>query len=421
MEKAEAMPATIPEPGPGPSADLGPGTQPYLCFAGQDWWYHNQAHSDFQLMRQVARHRPVLVVNSIGMRMPIPGRTTQPVRRILRKLRSVARRVQAPVPELPNFRVMSPLSLPFSGRPRLRAVNAWLVAGQVRMACARLRMRRPVCVVTVPTAQPVLDHLPHGQVVFNRSDKHSDWPEVDTASISQLEDRLLRTADHVLYVSHALMESERPLAGDRAVFIDHGVDLDHFRPTPEERQPGDLRSIPHPRVGFFGALDELVDYDFLEQVAKGLPEANFVFIGAATVPMERLASLPNVHVLGFRDYADIPRYGSGFDVAIMAWVPSDWIRWCNPIKLKEYLALGLPVVSTPFPELAWYGEVVHVGQDPEEFAGEVRALLARPTIGDDGAARRRRVADESWASKAALLVALCEGPRGHRGGEAAGS
>ena len=73
----------------------------YVCFSAQDWWYHNRAHSDFQLMRG-SRAPPVLVVNSIGMRMPLPGRSSQPLRRILRKLRSIAKLVRRPLPELPH-------------------------------------------------------------------------------------------------------------------------------------------------------------------------------------------------------------------------------------------------------------------------------------------------------------------------------
>ncbi len=90
----------------------------YVCFSAQDWWYHNRAHSDFQLMRRVAERRRVLVVNSIGMRMPTRGRSSKPGRRIVRKLRSIAKLVRRPLPALPQFYVMSPVPLPFYGRTR---------------------------------------------------------------------------------------------------------------------------------------------------------------------------------------------------------------------------------------------------------------------------------------------------------------
>jgi glycosyltransferase involved in cell wall biosynthesis len=386
------------------------GKSPYVCFAAQDWWYHNQSHSDFQLMRHIAQTRRVLVVNSIGMRMPLPGRSTEPLRRILRKARSVARLIQAPLDDLPNFHVMSPLVAPFYGQPAIRTLNAWAVAAQVRLACAYLRMRRPICVVTLPTAEPVVTHMAHRSLVVNRSDKYSAFSEADGEYIAQLEERLLSRADHVLYASRALMAAEMATADGRAHFVDHGVDVEHFRRRPLQEEPADLRDIPHPRLGFFGSLDSLVDTDLIEHVASQLPETQVVLIGTATVSTARLERLPNVHLLGSRPYEEIPRYGSGFDVALMPWKSIDWIRWCNPIKLKEYLALGLPVVSTPFPELTHYEGFVRVAATPEGFVAQVRAALAPSrTHDDDGAARRARVADDTWDARAQEIIELAEG------------
>ncbi|RVX46659.1 GT2 family glycosyltransferase [Nonomuraea polychroma] len=382
----------------------GPG---YVCFSAQDWWYHNRAHSDFQLMRSVAAHRKVLVVNSIGMRMPMPGRSTQVLRRISRKLRSVAKFVRRP---MPGFYVMSPLPLPFYGSSLMRRLNAVLVRTQVRVVCRLIGLTEPVIMTTIPTAWDVVRPMRRRSLLFNRSDRHSAFPESDTATIEELEQALLRRADHVLYVSRALMDEERALTGDRAHYLDHGVDIEHFTRT--DRLPADLAGIPGPRVGFFGALDDyLVDFDLLERLAAELPDVSLVLIGDADVPMDRLTKYPNVHWLGFRPYDDIPAYGSGFDVAIMPWLDNPWIRHANPIKLKEYLALGLPVVSTDFAELAAYSERVRIAADPAAFVAAVRATL------DDGGPQppevlRASVLGASWASRAATLMAMAEAPPG---------
>src|SRR3954470_20149210 len=94
--------------------DSGP-REDYVCFSGQDWWYFSRAHSDFQLMLRVARERRVLLVNSIGMRMPLPGRSTMVTRRIIRKASSVLKFLKQPVPDVPGFHVMTPLILPLYG------------------------------------------------------------------------------------------------------------------------------------------------------------------------------------------------------------------------------------------------------------------------------------------------------------------
>ncbi|MEV0623161.1 glycosyltransferase [Nonomuraea sp. NPDC050404] len=383
-----------------------PGAPPdYVCFSAQDWWYHNRAHSDFQLMRHLADTRKVLIVNSIGMRMPTPGKSTFVIRRFVRKLRSVAKFVRKVGPRL---WVMSPLPVPLYGTPQGRALNAWLVRTQVRVVCALLGLRSPVIMVTIPTAWDAVRPMKRRALIFNRSDRHSAFPESDRATIEALERRLLERADQVVYASRALMREEEPLTGTRGHFLDHGVDLEHFTPVPAERQPDDLLAIPGPRIGFFGALDDfVVDFELLERVAVELPETSLVLIGDANGDMGRLTKHPNVHWLGFRPYSVIPAYGSGFDVAIMPWLGNDWIKHANPIKLKEFLALGLPVVSTEFDELAHYAGRVRAAATAEEFIAAIRASLA------DGppqppAALRASLAEASWAGRAAALAALAE-------------
>jgi GT2 family glycosyltransferase/glycosyltransferase involved in cell wall biosynthesis len=399
-------------PGTGPALPGGvePGVPGYVCFSAQDWWYHNRAHSDFQLMRRVAEERTVLFVNSIGMRMPLPGRSPGALRRIVRKAASMARRMQAPLADVPGFHVLTPVLFPLYGNRWARRLNAWGIRVQVTRAEKRLGIRRPLVVATIPTAWDVVRRLPHRTLVFNRSDKHSAFAEVDQTYIASLEHSLLEEADEVIYASRSLLDAEAASTGDRAHFLDHGVDLDLFRRRPASEEPEDLRAIPHPRIGFFGGFDDyIIDFDLLGRVARELPHAHLVLIGDATCPMTDLEGLPNVHWLGYRPYEDIPRYGSGFDVALMPWLDNDWIRNCNPIKLKEYLALGLPVVSTEFPEAHHYLPWIGLAADADDFVARVRAALDEGDDDDERrAARRALVAGASWDLRSRQLIALCE-------------
>lgn len=380
-----------------------------MVFAGLDWWYHNQAHADFQLALRLARGRRVLVVNSIGTRMPTPGRSTQPLARIRRKLAAVARLVRRPRAELPDFYVYSPLTVPAYGSAWGRRLNAGLLRLQVRVVMRWLRLREPAVLVTPPTAWDVVARLPRSRLVFNRSDKHSAWAEVDQAYLETLERRLLVAADAVLYVAHALMAEDSPLVGDRAVFLDHGVDLHSFDdPGPE---PTDLAAIARPRLGYLGALrDHTVDPDLLHLLASELPSAQLVLVGSSTMDLTRLLALPNVHWLGQRPVEAVAAYAAGFDVALMPWRENDWIRACNPIKMKEYLALGLPTVSTDFPEVHRYAGLIGVATDPSDFVRRVRAALEEdPRAGMEVRARRRAaVAQDSWDARAATLVEVLE-------------
>jgi glycosyltransferase involved in cell wall biosynthesis len=360
-------------------------------------------------MRRVARTRRVLFVNSIGMRMPLPGRSTQTGRRILRKVRSILRFLCQPLDDTPGFNVATPLIVPFYGSSLMRRLNARLVRTQVRWFARRAGISLPdaVVVATIPTAWEIIRALDHRALILNRSDLHSAFEEADQFLIRELERQLVVNADVVMYTSHALMEAEQATAGGQVLFLDHGVDLDAFggEPRPE---PIDLATVSHPRIGFFGGIDDyVVDLGLIELVARELPEAAVVIVGDATCSMERLEAIPNVHWLGYRPYEDIAAYGAAFDVALMPWLRNEWIRYANPIKLKEYLALGLPVVSTDFPEVRHYADVVAVARDEQHFVDLVRDAIDGRGVGTT-VTRRARVEGATWDSRADELLALGE-------------
>ncbi len=383
----------------------------YLWFAGMDWWYHSHAHADFQLAMNMARHRRVLLVNSIGMRVPVPGRTNLIGRRVANKLRSVGKLLRQPVPELPDFHVMTPVSVPVSGSDRLRALNAGSVRWQVEGAMRYLGMTEPLAVAVLPTARDVARGMSLRGLVYNRYDKHSTFEDTDQALIRRLEDELLAHADAVTYVSHRLMEEDAQRIGGRAVFLDHGVDLELFQPVEASRWPQDIRAIPGPRLGFFGGIrDFAIDLSLLEQVADQLPDASVVLVGDATcdqVRFRRLLDRPNVHWLGTRPFEAIPAYGSAFDVALMPMVYNDFTAYQNPIKMKEYLALGLPVVSTDFGEARMYEDLITVAATRDEFVAGIRSTLADPGRGRD--LRRAAVAGATWEVRAKEMIDVAEG------------
>ncbi|MCB9868615.1 MAG: glycosyltransferase [Planctomycetes bacterium] len=382
-----------------------------LCFAGQDWWYHNRAHSDFQLMLQLAKTHRVLLVNSIGMRMPSRGKSQKVLQKIWRKLKSILRFLRRPRPDLPNFHVLSPLVFPAYGVPWLRGFAAWLVRAQVRAVAWWIGVSRPAVVITVPTAWDVVRRLPRQCVFYNRSDKHSDFKEADNAFIASLEHELFAHADHTLYVSETLLADEAEHTGERAVFLDHGVDLERFS-ADGLAEPADLAAIPRPRVGFLGGLrDHLVDMPLLAAVARALPDVQLVLVGDVPGDVGPLDGLPNVHFLGFKDHAAIPAYGAWLDVGLMPYRDTPWIRACNPIKLKEYLALGLEVVSTDFPAARRYAAHIAIAAGHAEFVAGVQQAVA---VADEGRRAERRVlarrllAADTWAAKAEVLERLMQ-------------
>jgi hypothetical protein len=374
------------------------GADGVVCFAGVDWWYHNRGHNECQIMRRVARRVPVLWVNSLGMRAPAPGRTQLVARRYARKLASTIKGLRR---DPGGMWIYSPLFVPRYTR-RAVALNGRLVSAQVRWLTRRLGITRPSVWVTVPTAAPAALHGPCRRLVFNRCDDFSTFPEVDPGLIRPLEDQLLRGADHVLYASRTLLARER----DRvraAHYLSHGVDFDHFavdRRGTATRHVATIRKMPRPIIGFYGALDDYtIDLELMVKVARRFRSGTLLLIGPTAMDLTPLLAQPNVRYLGPVAYDELPACAAEFDVGLMPWRRNEWIAACNPIKLKEYLALGFPIVTTPFEELAPYEHLVSVGDTHAAFLPAIEVALANDNP-EQRTLRRSAVANESWDHRA---------------------
>jgi glycosyltransferase involved in cell wall biosynthesis len=372
-----------------------------VCFGGVDWWYHNRGHYDLQMMRELSTHVPVLYVNSIGMRVPRPGRGGMFAKRVLRKLKSFSHGLTK---VRDRFWVLSPVVAPAGLGANM---NERALTMQVRRAARKAGITNPLVWVACPPGQPVVDALDPVGVVYQRTDRFEEYRGVDSQRISRFDRLLKERADVTLFCSSWLMDMERDQPRGVA-FVDHGVDSAAFEAaglgnTPA---PADTSGLPRPIIGFVGGIDaHTFDPELFVEVARAVPEATFMLVGGCSLP-EGWCPLPNVRLLGQKPYNEVPGYMAASDVLIMPWNRSEWIRACNPVKLKEYLAVGRPIVSTAFPELERYDGLVRVGKTAEGFARHIREALAEPF---DPAPGRERVREQTWTAKAdAVLAALRE-------------
>ena len=367
-----------------------------ICFGGGDWWYHNRGHYDMQMVRRLHRKVPVLWVNSLGIRVPRLGEGAMFLRRVLRKLASIRRGFSVVEP---GFAVLTPFVIP--GR-RGMALSKPFLAPQIRAAARRLGIERPLVWVTCPPGVEALPGLRAAAVVYQRTDRWEAYPEADPELIRGYHRRLREAADVTLYCARLLFDEEGAGTPD-GVYVDHGVDFERFAAAGRAPvDPPDVAPIPRPRIGFVGGIDaSTFDPALLVDVARRLPECQLVLVGGCSLP-PGWADLPNVHLLGQKDYDEVPQYMAACDVLIMPWNQSEWIQACNPVKLKEYLAVGRPIVSTPFPELARYEGYVRRAATGESFAAAVREALAG---GGDAEGQRARVREETWDAKAECVLA----------------
>jgi len=233
-------------------------------------------------------------------------------------------------------------------------------------------------------------------------------PGVNKSYISSLDDSLTRAADLVLYVNTTLWrEGAKKNANSR--LVGHGLDFELFATAEElECVPEDIAVIPKPIVGFFGDIDNhACDLALVEHIAKRLKNISIVLVGPISSDVSNLTKYDNVFFLGQKPYEEIPHYGKLFDVAIMPWKRNKWIEFCNPVKIKEYLALGKPIVSIDYPELKPYHDIVYAASDYDGFVSMIREAL-----GENEhylkTERQERVRNETWDKKVREIVEFIE-------------
>lgn len=376
-----------------------------ICFAGCDWWYHNRGLFCPQVISRLAKDYRVLFVNSLGMRVPSLRKDRNAVKKIIRKLRSMLRFVRK---AKDGMWVLSPISLPLGSRIG-RKLNTFSVYLQVKLATVLLGFRAPVIYIGCPPALEVARKLGPGRfTIYEKTDLFEEMPEVDRSYIVSLDEELTNRSDLVLYVNRVLYE-QGVAANRNSLLLGHGVDFEFFvRSAESEDVPEDISGIARPIVGFFGDVsDKTSDLALLEFAAKKLPDVSFVFVGAVSADVSRIRELSNVHFLGQKAYEQIPFYGKEFDVAIMPWNQNKWIEFCNPVKTKEYLALGRPIVSMYYPEVEPYADVVYVARDYDGFVSCIRKAIEE----DDPAKvqqRREKVKNETWDAKVEQIRAAIE-------------
>jgi glycosyltransferase involved in cell wall biosynthesis len=370
--------------------------QDIVCLGFGEWdaeLWTNQQH----LMSRLARRNRVLFLESLGLRQPrLAGRD---LRRMARRVERAAAGARA----VDGLHVLSPLVIPIHGRRRLRTLNAGLLRAQVGRAAHSLGFERPLLWSYVPQADWLVDTLEPSAIVYHCVDDIAAQKGVAAAPFREAEAHFAARADLVLASAPALAERMRTL-NERVFYAPNVADTDRFA-TALEVGPTDpaIAALPGPRIVFTGAVVATkLDLELLAGVARARPDWSIALVGPVgagdpRTDISALERLPNVHLLGARPYVALPEVLRGADVALVPYAINDLTRSVFPMKVYEYLAAGLPVVTTPLPALAEITGVVVAADAPATVAAVERALAE-----DGPAARRARsaaVRENSWDAR----------------------
>jgi glycosyltransferase involved in cell wall biosynthesis len=366
---------------------------------GEDWGRHPS--SSQHLMKRIGIDRQVLWVNSIGMRRP--QLTVHDMQRALTKvfssLPSSTQPTPIDVPPPAGTTVTSPFAISWPGSRTAFAANRHLLQRQISARMIERGIKRPLLWTSLPTALPVIGTLGERGVVYYCGDDFGALAGVDHEPVLEMECRLVAKADLVLAASPVLAAR---FPRHKTLHMPHGADIALFQ-TPAARA-ADLPS-DKPVAGFYGSLSSWIDVELMAAVADLMPDWWFMFIGNVETDVSVLTARPNVRLLGKRGHAELPGYAQHWMASLLPFRDNAQIRACNPLKLREYMAAGRPIVATAFPALAPYCDLLCIAEGPHDIAAALRACTHET---DRTAARQQRVQGETWEARAAEIERALE-------------
>lgn len=374
---------------------------PIVVF-GDDWGRH--VSSMQHLFQHVARTHTVVWINAIGHRVPtVSG---QDLRRAFQKLRTLSKgrhetgEGETVLRGSPRV-IIHPSVLPWHHIRLARSVNARSLTRDIHRALETHGLETPPLLVTgSPPAVSVLGRLGERASVYYCMDDFLHLPNVSPSMLRPLEAELLDRVDAVIATAQALVDSKRPRSG-RSWYLPQGVNFDHFAiPRPV---PTDLSRFPRPWIGFAGGVGSPLVPQLINEVARANRQGTVVLVGPVRMRPEEFDAT-NVQLLGPRPYHQLPAYVQAFDVGLIPYEFNPHTVAVDPLKLLEYLAAGIPVVSTDLPEVRKYGAAIRIAPSVEAFVDDVQQAILEPR--DRAPARQALARTHDWERRAERLLEM---------------
>jgi len=354
------------------------GRRDIILFSTADWYAKYWTNKQHVASRLAARGNRVLYVETVGLRSP--GLNAPDARRIMARMQ----RGLSPIAAISdNLWRLSPLTIPFGHRS---VVIERFNQLQLTMRIKRWMSTNGVVAPLVWTYHPYMlgaaDAIKPSRLIYHCADDLGAIPGIDRHSFEVAECKLLRQADVTFTTSHYLQQRCSALSGSKSRYLGNVADVAHFAGARlPQALPVEFEKIPGPRLGYVGSLSDFkVDFDLLAAIVEQRPDWHLVLIGderhgQADQRLARLAQRRNVHLLGWRPYQDLPRYMAGLDVALLPQLLNDYTRGMFPMKFFEYLAAGLPIVSTPLDAIRDYRLHYSIAADATGFLDAIGSIL----------------------------------------------
>lgn len=259
--------------------------------------------------------------------------------------------------------------------------------------------RRTVIIAQHPYWERILQNITGTNIIYDCLDDYSGFSH-QHREMPNREQSLVSLCSGIVTTSQHLSDKWRDLPQPQAL-IRNACEYEHFATRPER-----VFSTPcgRPVLGYFGAIEDWFDVELVEQLSKTFSNCTLLLVGGATPPvLQRLRQLPNAVLPGEVPYTDLPRYVHAFSVALMPFRMQPLTLGVNPVKVYEYLAAGLPVVTVPLPEMQQFGDLARTGLG-DDFVKAVGEVLASGYSAEEVAARQAFAKQETWERRAEDLI-----------------
>ncbi len=370
---------------------------PTILYFGNDWFGDNRT-SSHHIARLLSKESRIVYIECPGLRAP--QGSTRDIKKIFSKIKKSLAGVKV-INE--NFFLYTLFQIPFHRFKFLRMVNKFIIVHSLKRLCKKLKIKNPILWFVVPHLAEVLGKLDEKMVVYYCIDDYASLPGVNKEMIQEMDEALTKNADIVFVSAEPLLESKQKL-NSRVILSRHGVDYEHFNKAcaRDVDAAEEVKGLKKPVIGFFGLIETWIDLDLVKFLAQARPEWNILMIGRMAVAVNPCANLPNVHFIGSRKYEVLPRYAKIFDAAIIPCKVNKLIINFNPLKLREYLAMGKPVVTIRVPEIEGFSDVVEIADSYQEFLEKLDFVLSQDTP-EKMQKRLAKVKGSSWEHRVKVV------------------
>ena len=365
------------------------------------WWgVWQRPH---QLFSRIAAYFPTYYINPLYMRNLLPEWSN------FRKYRNY---------EDINHNRVRVNSLPQIHGERFSWILKWNQKKVYRVyqnLAQRYEGNRKILWIYDPHKYYLADHVSHDFLVYDIMDEYLEFPW-SPPHIKEEEEYLLSRADVTFAGTHALYEKKKGKARKIKCYLS-AVDYAHFAQAQNIHQvhdnlPKEMRELRLRFkfiIGYFGVVDQRIDWNLVIEMAKKKPECGFIFIGPVAGTLPNTQNQENIIFLGQKSYIDLPRYCQFWD---SCWIPfklNEWTRYINPTKVLEYFAMGKPVFSVKIPDIVhFYRDLIGWGESAQEFIDHIENFAAHPDSYSEGIKKGKEIAYEnSWDQRVRDMLNDC--------------